>query len=75
MELLILLAFVGGWCLLAVLAVRFGYDSRDGFAASPQGPLWQRPDEKRPPRSRRGRRIPSPAPDRTVRIGRVAAAV
>jgi hypothetical protein len=74
MELLILLAFIGGWCLLAVLAARFGHDSRDGIAASPQGPLWWRPDDKDRPPPSRGRRTANPAPVRTARIGRVAPA-
>jgi hypothetical protein len=56
MELLILLAFIGGWSLLAVLAVRFGYDSRDGIGAAPQGPLWRRPDNNhRPGRGHKAR--------------------
>jgi hypothetical protein len=72
MEALILLAFVGGWGLLAALALRFGHDSRDGIEVSPQGPLWRRPHEHGQIRLRRGRRSLNPVPDRVARIARLA---
>jgi hypothetical protein len=54
METLPLFAFVGALLLLALLSMRFGYDSRDGFSRPPEGPLWRRPEgEQSPARGRR----------------------
>jgi hypothetical protein len=74
MESLILFLFVGGWVLLGVLAVRFGHDSRDGIDVPPEGPLWRRPDDKKPRQRRRCRRESNGAPGRVARGELVALA-
>lgn len=61
MEIVNVLAFVGGWLLLGILANRFGHDSRDGLSNPPTGPIWQLPaDPLLPPSSRRPRRSALP---------------
>lgn len=39
-----MLLFLGMLLGLALLALRFGRDSRDGITTPPQPPLWQRAD-------------------------------
>lgn len=43
MDVLLLVGFVLALVLFAVLAIRFGHDSRDGLTTPPQPPLWHRP--------------------------------
>lgn len=59
MEMLNVLAFIGAWLLLGILANRFGHDSRDGLVDPPSGPIWRLPAD--PP--------PIPASWRQARVG------